>query len=69
MREALAFAAVFFGFSIAATVAFLFWTHLAFAGPTRPLITVALVAGAALILGAVLTVFFAYAMRPKPPKD
>ena len=69
MREALSFAAIFFGFSVVATVAFLAWTHLAFTGPTHALVTIGLVAGAALVLGAVLTVFFAYAMRPKPPKD
>jgi hypothetical protein len=69
MREALAFAAVFFGFSVVATVAFLFWTHLISAGPSWTLLTVGMVAAAALILGAVLTVLLAYTMRPKPPKD
>ena len=69
MREALAFAAIFFGFSMAATLAFLTWTHLISAGPSWSLLTIAMAAGAALILGAALTFFLAYAMRPKPPKD
>ncbi len=69
MREAVAFAAIFFGFSVVATLVFLFWTHLVDAGPSWPLLTVGIAAGAALVLGAVLAAFLAYAMRPRPPKD
>jgi len=69
MREAVAFAAVFFGFSVVATIAFLVWTHLIDAGPSWPLLTIGIAAAAALVIGAVLAAFLAYAIRPKPPKD
>jgi len=69
MREAIALAAAFFGFSIAATVAFLVWTHTIYAVAAGPLFKIGVVATAALILAAALTAFWAYSTRPKPPKN